>query len=211
MAFPDGPAPAGPPFNVSGPGDVQGSVSGDGKDRGCPDGELVAQARAGDQGAMNRLVSLHHETAYRVALGVVRDPDLAADAAQDGFLKAFRGLDGFRGEARFRSWLLTIVVNEARGLLRRRARRRESALDDVGPLSDGGPPVDQQVANREEARRARALMEELPEKQRMAVLLRLDEGLSFREVGELIDSSEGAARVNYHHGIRRLRELMETR
>lgn len=160
---------------------------------------------------MNRLVSVHHETAYRVALGVVRDPDLAADAAQDGFLKAFRGLDGFRGDARFRSWLLTIVMNEARGLLRKQARRRESALDDVGPLRDGGLPVDEEVAVREEARRARVLMDRLPEKQRMAVLLRVDEGLSFREVGELIDSSEGAARVNYHHGIRRLRELMETR
>lgn len=186
-------------------------MSADGKDRACPDGELVARARAGDEAAMNRLVSRHHETAYRVALGVVRDPDLAADAAQDGFLKAFRGLESFRGEARFRSWLLAIVVNEARGLLRKRHRRRESALDDVGPLADGGRAVDEVVAVREEARRARLLLDELPEKQRMAVTLRLDEGLSFREVGELIDSSEGAARVNYHHGIRRLRERMETR
>ena len=55
---------------------------------------------------------------------------------------------------------------------------------------------------------AHALLAKLPEKQRMAVQLRVDEGLSFREVGELIDSSEGAARVNYHHGIRKLREWM---
>lgn len=153
-------------------------------------------------------MSLHHEVAWRVALGVLKDEDAAADAVQDAFLKAFRNLDGFRGESRFRTWLLSIVVNEARGALRRRTRRRESGLDDVGPVADDARPVDHQVVMRDEARRARALVEELPEKQRLAVTLRIDEGLSFREIGELIGSSEGAARVNYHHGIRRLREKM---
>lgn len=169
----------------------------------------MERARAGDEAALNRLVSRHHETAYRVALGILRDPEMAADAAQDGFLKAIRGLDGFRGEARFRTWLLTIVSNEARGQLRRRGRRRETALDDVAPVVDGRTAVDDQVVASQEARRARRLLEELPEKQRMAVQLRLDEGLSFKEVGEVIGSSEGAARVNFHHGIRKLRERME--
>lgn len=176
---------------------------------GPPDDELVEKARRGDEVALNRLVSRHHGTAYRVALGMVRDPDMAADVAQDAFVKAVRGLDRFRGDARFLTWLLTIVANEARGALRKRGRRRESALDDVGPMGDGSTPVDREVMVRDEAGRARRLMEELPEKQRLAVQFRLDEGLSFREVGELIGSSEGAARVNYHHGIRRLRERME--
>jgi RNA polymerase sigma-70 factor (ECF subfamily) len=60
-----------------------------------------------------------------------------------------------------------------------------------------------------EAARARRMMEELPEKQKLSVALRIEEGLSFKEIGEIIGSSEGAARVNYFHGIRRLRELME--
>ncbi len=62
---------------------------------------------------------------------------------------------------------------------------------------------------RTEAHRARVMMEGLPEKQRLSVSLRVEEGLSFREIGTVIGSSEGAARVNYFHGIRRLRELME--
>jgi RNA polymerase sigma-70 factor (ECF subfamily) len=69
--------------------------------------------------------------------------------------------------------------------------------------------VDEGVIGRQEEERARGLVDRLPEKQRLAVLLRVDEGLSFREVGELIGSSEGAARVNYHHGIRKLREWMD--
>ncbi|UCC26355.1 MAG: sigma-70 family RNA polymerase sigma factor [Gemmatimonadales bacterium] len=174
-----------------------------------PDEVLVDQARSGNEAALDRLVSRHHGTAYRVALGILRDPDMAADAAQDGFLKAIRALDRFRGEARFRTWLLTIVSNEAKGQLRKKGRRREAVLDDVTLVADRGVPVDDAVVAVEEARRARRLLQELPDKQRLAVQLRLDEGLSFREVGELIGSSEGAARVNYHHGIRRLRERME--
>ncbi|MBT8337897.1 MAG: sigma-70 family RNA polymerase sigma factor [Gemmatimonadetes bacterium] len=172
------------------------------------DATLVDEARRGDPAAQNRLVSLHHEIAFRVARGIVQDDDLAADAVQDAFMKAFQALDRFRGDARFRTWLLSIVVNEARGTLRSRKRRRESDLDAVGPVVDPARPIDDGVVVRAEARRARALVDDLPEKQRMAVTLRIDEGLSFREIGALIGSSEGAARVNYHHGIRRLREKM---
>ena len=75
-------------------------------------------------------------------------------------------------------------------------------------MADPALAIDDGVVVRAEARRARALVDDLPEKQRMAVTLRIDEGLSFREIGALIGSSEGAARVNYHHGIRRLREKM---
>ncbi len=145
---------------------------------------------------------------FRVALGVLRDEDQAADAVQEALIKAFRGLERFRGDARFRTWLLSIVLNEARGELRRRGRRRESDLESVGPIAEDGRGVDDDMAVREEAEHARRMVATLPEKQRLAVTLRIDEGLSFREIGELIDSSEGAARVNYHHGIRRLREKM---
>jgi RNA polymerase sigma-70 factor (ECF subfamily) len=65
------------------------------------------------------------------------------------------------------------------------------------------------VVDAQEVARARRMMESLPEKQKLSVALRIEEGLSFKEIGEIIGSSEGAARVNYFHGIRRLRELMQ--
>lgn len=164
----------------------------------------------GDDRSLDVLLMRHQEVAYRVALGIVHDPERAADAVQDALLKAFRGLASFRGDAQFRTWLLSIVVNEARGSLRRTGRRRETGLDDVATLADDGPTPDRETVSRAEAGRARAYLAELPEKQRLAVQLRVDEGLSFREVGEIIGSSEGAARVNYHHGIRRLRDRMES-
>ncbi len=172
------------------------------------DEELVRRARAGEQTAMNRLVDRHHAAAFRVALSLVSDPDLAQDVAQDAFLKAFRGLDGFRGDASFRTWMLTIVANTAKGALRKVMRRRETTLEGVAPVESPEASPEDRAALGEVATRARALLAQLPEKQRMSVQLRVDEGLSFREIGEVIGSSEGAARVNYFHGIRRLRELM---
>lgn len=170
---------------------------------------LVEAARKGDPQALAALVSRHQAAAWRLALRLTGDETMASDATQDGFLKAFGALDDFRGDAAFRTWLLAIVANEARGMLRTRARRRESPLQDVGPLPAGGPDVAEGVVLRDEAARIRRRLQELPEKQRLAVSLRLEEGLSFREIGALIGSSEGAARVNYHHGIRRLREKLE--
>ena len=173
------------------------------------DAELVQRGRGGDDSALSALVQRHHTAAYRVALSLTRNDDAAQDVVQDAFVKAFRALDTFRGDASFRTWLLTITANEARGALRKSGRLRETALDDVGPVaSDTMDPAETAVMS-QESKRARAMLETLPEKQRLSVALRIDEGLSFREIGEMIGSSEGAARVNYFHGIRRLRELMQ--
>ncbi len=172
------------------------------------DERLVASAREGDERALDLLIRRHHATAFRLALGIVRDEDLAADVAQDAFVKMVRALDRFRGDARFRTWLLTIVSNEAKGALRKKNRRRESSFDESVPVADSAPALDDQVVARTEGERLRRELRRLPQKQRLAVELRLDEGLGFREIGELIGSSEGAARVNYHHGVKKLRMWM---
>jgi RNA polymerase sigma-70 factor (ECF subfamily) len=171
--------------------------------------ELVQRGRSGEEVALSALAKRHHAAAYRVALGFVREVDLAQDVVQDAFMKAFRALDGFRADASFRTWLLTITANEAKGALRKRGRRKETALEDAEEIrsEEGGPAHEAMV--KQEAGRARRMLEQLPEKQRLSVTLRIEEGLSFKEIGDVIGSSEGAARVNYFHGIRRLRELME--
>jgi len=176
---------------------------------GTPDELLVQLARRGDERALGALVDRHQGAVFRTAVSIVSDPDLAQDVTQDTFVKAMRALDGFRGDAAFRTWLLTIAANTARGVLRRSGRRVEVALDAIAPVASDETDPAQNVALGDEAARARALLLQLPEKQRLAVQLRVDEGLSFREIGDVIGSSEGAARVNYFHGIRRLREWME--
>ena len=174
------------------------------------DEELVHRAQAGDSRAMDLLVDRHHRAVFRMCLVIIGDEDLAADASQNSFLKAFRAVDGFRGEAAFRTWLLAIAGNEARGLLRKIKRRREDRIEDVDMLPAEGDDPSAGVTLRSEVARVRAVLADLPEKQRLSVSLRILEGLSFREIGETIDSTEGSARVNYHHGIQRLRELLGT-
>ena len=173
------------------------------------DEELVERGRAGDDAALSELVERHHAAAYRVAFSMLQEDDAAQDVVQDAFIKGFRALAGFRGEASFRTWILTIAGNEARGALRRRGRLRETALEDAGPVRSQQKPPDMEAVDAQEAAWARKMMETLPEKQKLSVALRIEEGLSFKEIGEIIGSSEGAARVNYFHGIRRLRELLQ--
>lgn len=173
------------------------------------DAELVARARDGDTRALDALVRRHTDAAFRVALSYVKEEDTARDVVQDAFLKAFRSLDKFRGDAAFKTWLMTITANEARGVLRKVKRWKEQPIEHAAPVPDDGVDPARAAVLADEAARARSLLERLPEKQRLSVSLRVDEGLSFREIGAVIGSSEGAARVNYFHGIRRLRELME--
>ena len=172
------------------------------------DEELVHRVREGDEQAMNVLVDRHHGVVFRTCAAILNDEDLAADASQNSFLKAFKAVDRFRGEAAFRTWLLAIAGNEARGLLRKIKRRREDRLEEMDMLPAWGNDPSAEVTLRSEVARVRAVLADLPEKQRLSVSLRIFDGLSFREIGETIDSTEGSARVNYHHGIQRLRELL---
>lgn len=166
----------------------------------------MARAKSGDGEALGVLVERHHAALFRTALAILGDEDDAADAAQGAFLRAVSALAGFRGESSFRTWLLRIGANEARAMVRRRVRRREEPVAPVLPLADQRTDPAESAVRRTEIARIEAALARLPEKQRLAVTLRIYEGLSFREVGEVLGSSEGAARVNYHHGLRKLRE-----
>lgn len=170
---------------------------------------LLARARAGESEAVAELVRLHLDDVYAVTARILGDRDLAQDAAQDAMINALRSLDRFRGDASFRTWLLRIAVNAARSVARRRTRRREVPIDVVADHVADVSDIAVLTATRDEANRAAALLEKLPEKQRMTVSLRIHQGLSYQEIGRVLDCTEGAARVNYHLGVKRLRELMK--
>lgn len=177
-------------------------------DSNLDEAALLEWAREGDAGALGALVSRHQGVVYRYLLGILEDESFAADVAQDTFVQALRHLDQFRGDASFRTWLLAIARNEARGALRRRKRSREEPWDSISEPTQEGGGVDEALEEELEVRRIRAALAHLPEKQRLSVSLRLFDGLSFREVAEATDTTEGAARVNYHFGIRKLRERL---
>ncbi len=169
---------------------------------------LIERARTGDREAFGQLVRLHRDAVYRFAARWLTDPDQALDVAQDVFVRAFHGLKGYRGDSRFRTWLFSITLNAARSAARRQKRRSEVRLDTGADFADLRTPPDARAARAEAFAQAARALSELPEKQRGAVTLRIYEGLSFKEIGEIIGCSEGSARVNYHHGIQKLREAL---
>jgi RNA polymerase sigma-70 factor, ECF subfamily len=177
-------------------------------DSGENDGALVDAARAGDEAARNQLVRRHLAAVYRTTASILRDAQLAEDAAHDAFVNALAGLHRFRGEASFRTWLLRIAVNAAHTVARRQMRRREVDLDAAATVTDGRHDVSDGVVARTERERLGRALERLPPKQRLAVALRVEQGLNYREIAAIAGSTEGAARVNYHLGVKRLRELM---
>jgi RNA polymerase sigma-70 factor (ECF subfamily) len=168
----------------------------------------VEQARRGDERAWRHLYEGHSDLIFRLALRTVGDREAALDIVQETYVKASRALDGYRGEASFRSWLASIALNEARTWLRRKARRREVPIESVAEPAERGIGADVAVSHAELAERALEFIQTLPEQQRDAVLLRTTEGLPYREIAESLGTSEGSVRVSYHHGMAKLREHM---
>ena len=135
-------------------------------------------------------------------------PDDADDAAQDGFLAAWRHLGRYDASRPFGPWLLRIVANAAADRRRRRRVRQTEELSPVAASRDAGPATD---ADRSALRDAfEAALQGLPERQRMAVVLFDVEGYSHREIGEILGIPEGTVRSDVFHGRRALREVLKT-
>lgn len=170
------------------------------------DGELLEGCRRGEPGAFEELVERTHRQVYTLAVRLVGDRHDAEDVVQEAYLRAYRALPGFRGDARFETWLYRIVANAAMTHLRRRGR-----FGDVLPEAHEGSIPDLAAAPAEEslgdAEVSRALAA-LPEGQRVVVVLKDVYGFSCQEIGDQIGVSEGAVKVRLHRARRRLKELI---
>jgi RNA polymerase sigma-70 factor, ECF subfamily len=170
---------------------------------------LLERARAGDPDAREQLVRRYLDDVYRLTARILGDRDLAQDATQDAFVNALGALHRFRGDASFRTWLLRIAANAARSVGRRQGRRREVGI----ALAENEPSLGPDPAHRAEQvteiERIELMLGRLPPRQRLAVALRAQQGLSYAEIAVAMECSEGAARVNYHLGLKRLREMLQ--
>lgn len=160
------------------------------------DTRLVATAQSGDRAAFEQLVARHARVAGRFAAQIVKNREDAEDVVQEAFVRAYTHLAGFRGEASFRSWLLRIVLGVAQDHLRRRSRR--IAQHSIDPAIEV-VSLDRESSDRPERvdRIAilRSAIDDLPTKQKAALLLKVYEGLSHQEVAKVIGSTSGATRV----------------
>jgi RNA polymerase sigma-70 factor (ECF subfamily) len=170
------------------------------------DAELAAAYRAGDERAATELVTRHTRAVVRFLYGAGAAEAEVDDLTQEAFIKAFRKLDSWRGDAAFRSWLLTIAGNILKDEFRKRKGRRMVSLEDR-ELPDRADPHGELAAGEAEDR-IREGLSQLPRLQREVFLLRVQQGADYAEIARALDTTPGAARVHYHHAVKRLKERL---
>ena len=184
--------------------DTEGMVVGHDSDH-----VLVQRFKSGDEQAFNELVLRHQNRVYNLALRMVRGSEDAEDICQEVFVKAYHALERFREDSTLYTWLYRITVNYCVNHLRRN-KVRETVLADYTMRWRGrrGISLEEELARGDMGAAVKNAIDKLPPKQRAVFLLRQYEGLSHKEIGEVLKRSVGAVKANYFHAVKRLqREL----
>ncbi len=182
------------------------------------DPALVRACQRGETGALEQLISATYADVYALARRMLSDPDEAADATQEVFVRVMRSVLGFRGDSAFGTWLHRITVNVCLTMLRKRSRAREAGLvagytpfalpDDDTAVATSSRAPEERAADADLVSRSEAALATLPEDARTVVVLRDIEGLSTKEVAELLGVSESVVKVRLHRAHAKLRALV---
>ena len=175
--------------------------------RPLDESDLIGRAKRGDTHAYEELVYAHQGIAFRTAYVIAGNAADAEEAAQDGFVKAWRALARFRDGAPFRPWLLQIVANEARNRRRSAGRRAHLALRAATePSGDAAPSPEASLLSAETRETLLAAVNELPDDQRTVIALRFFVGLSEQEVADALKLPTGTVKSRSARALERLRE-----
>ena len=166
--------------------------------------ELVRRFQAGDEGAFDRLVEIHRREIYRLAFRLLGNHADADDLCQEAFLRIYRSLGRFRGEASFRTWATRIVLNLATDRRRELATHRHTSLDALSPSEHPSEPGNQHGFLQGEA--LRRAVGRLPRRQRETLILRMFQEMKFHEIAAVMGCTVGTAKANFFHALRGLRE-----
>jgi RNA polymerase sigma-70 factor (ECF subfamily) len=161
---------------------------------------------AGDQAAFSILMRRHQDEVYTLALRLVADREVAADVSQEAFVRAWRALPNFRGDAKFSTWMHRITVNVAWTQKRKQRRHRADPIDEafVEPAADTISP-ERAAESAALQGRLRDALGRLPEPTRVVVVLKDIYGWSHSEIAAHLDITVPAAKVRLHRGRKRLR------
>ena len=168
--------------------------------------ELADRFRAGERDAFDQIVRRHQKGVWRLVRRYLRNDADSSDVTQQVFVRAFRGLQTFRGQSSVRSWLYRIAINCSLSWIR--DHRHETATEIAEDALTEAHPGPDRIAGSQDNAQLRAAIAQLPPKQKMVLELRIYDDLSFREVAELADCSENTAKVNFHYAVKRLRDIL---
>lgn len=179
--------------------------------------QLIERAREGDLNAFNRLIETYERPVYNLCFRMLSSQQSAEDATQEAFISAFRSLASFRGGS-FRSWLFRIASNACYDEMRRQKARPARSLD--APVGDDerqidvageSPTLDAHVENVELREALREALMELPEDQRLAVILCDVQGMDYAEIAEVTHTNLGTVKSRINRARSRLRELLKAK
>ena len=179
------------------------------------DEELVARSMGGDLDSFNQLVVRWERPIYALAYRVIGREEDARDVCQETFLRAFRALSGFKGQAKFSSWLYRITLNLCRDWIRRERRQpiaqAPEGVDLIELASESTPAesIEELVARREVGRAVARAMAGLPEEQRTAIILKEYHGLTFQEIADLLDCPLSTVKTRLYQGLTVLRRQLD--
>ena len=179
------------------------------------DEELVARAQGGDIESFNQLIVRWERPIYALAYRVIGKEEDARDVCQDAFLRAYRALPGFKGQAKFSSWLYRIALNLCRDWIRRQRRAPVSQLpedaDAIEMASETGPveSIEDLVARRELSAIVEEAMSELSEEQRTAIILKEYHGMTFQEIADMQGCPLSTVKTRLYQGLSLLRRRLE--
>jgi RNA polymerase sigma-70 factor, ECF subfamily len=179
------------------------------------DEDLVARSRGGDLESFNQLILRWERPIYALAYRVIGREEDARDVVQETFLRAFRALPGFKGQAKFSSWLYRIALNLCRDWIRRRRRsplvELPEGVDPIELATERGPvETVEDLASRKELSEAVAqAMSLLPEEQRTAIILKEYHGMTFQEIADLQGCPLSTVKTRLYQGLTVLRRNLE--
>ena len=179
------------------------------------DEELVARSMGGDVESFNQLVLRWERPIYALAYRVIGREEDARDVAQETFLRAFRSIGGFKGQAKFSSWLYRIALNLCRDWIRKQKRtpvyQAPEGLDVIEMAAEQGPTesIEDLVARNLQSRAVAAAMEALTEDQRTAVILKEYQGLTFQEIADLLGCPLSTVKTRLYQALVVLRREMQ--
>jgi len=179
------------------------------------DEDLVARSRGGDVDSFNQLILRWERPIYALAYRVIGREEEARDVCQETFLRAFRALPGFRGQAKFSSWLYRIALNLCRDWIRRQRRapvvQMPEAVDPIELAAEREPSesIEELVCRRELSAAVADAMALLSEEQRTAIILKEYHGMTFQEIAELQDCPLSTVKTRVYQGLSVLRRHLE--
>ncbi|MCL1632132.1 RNA polymerase sigma factor SigW [Sporolactobacillus sp. CPB3-1] len=177
---------------------------------------LIKKVRKGDQQAFAELVEQYKNSVFGICLRMVGNTQEAEDLSQEAFIRAYKHIDQYDHERKFSTWLFRIATNLSIDFLRR--RKNNVSLDAVVPgteglslntiLPDEGEKPDDRIVRKETEEMVQMEIKKLPEKYRLAIILKYIEDLSLKEISEIMDIPVGTVKTRIHRGREMLRKNM---